>query len=177
MMGMNAWLWSAVFHARDWRSTELLDYFSADLFVVGTLASTICRVFQLRSRSSLGLVWGCLILLYLRHVHQMMTVSFDYGYNTLAAIALGGVGSLLWLWSLLRHRPPYAWKVAACHMGMWAAASFEVWDFPPVFGLIDAHSLWHLSTVPLGFLWYSFLEDDLRAATKLRSHREASKLT
>ena len=31
---------------------------------------------------------------------------------------------------------------------------------PPWRWYLDAHSLWHAATVPLGFLWYSFLSDD-----------------
>ncbi|EPZ34749.1 Per1-domain-containing protein [Rozella allomycis CSF55] len=39
---------------------------------------------------------------------------------------------------------------------------FSVFDFPPYNLLIDAHSLWHLSTIPLVSLWYRFLLQDGR---------------
>jgi post-GPI attachment to proteins factor 3 len=36
----------------------------------------------------------------------------------------------------------------------------ELLDFPPLAGLVDAHSLWHAATIPLTTLWYSFVELD-----------------
>lgn len=33
-------------------------------------------------------------------------------------------------------------------------SSFQLLDFPPILWVFDAHSLWHLSTVPLPLLWY-----------------------
>ena len=36
----------------------------------------------------------------------------------------------------------------------------KIFDFPPRHDLIDAHAVWHGGTIPLGFLWYSFLVDD-----------------
>lgn len=43
------------------------------------------------------------------------------------------------------------------------AGMMEIFDFPPLFGIFDAHSLWHACTVPLGFAWYSFWASDCRA--------------
>lgn len=40
------------------------------------------------------------------------------------------------------------------------AALFEVLDFPPLLGLVDAHSMWHALTVPLTPLWYRFMCED-----------------
>ena len=34
-------------------------------------------------------------------------------------------------------------------------ALLEVLDFPPFFWTIDAHSLWHASTVILPYFWYT----------------------
>jgi len=41
-----------------------------------------------------------------------------------------------------------------------AATTFEVFDFPPWYRVIDAHALWHLSTVPLVVFWWTFLIED-----------------
>ena len=43
----------------------------------------------------------------------------------------------------------------------YASAAFELLDFPPILGLLDAHALWHASTAPLGhLLWVYFVEVD-----------------
>ena len=30
----------------------------------------------------------------------------------------------------------------------------QLLDFPPILWILDAHSLWHFSTIPLPLLWY-----------------------
>ncbi|KOS16471.1 hypothetical protein Malapachy_3583 [Malassezia pachydermatis] len=47
-------------------------------------------------------------------------------------------------------------------LAMFAAPALELFDFPPLFRLLDAHALWHLVTVPLTMLWYHWLADDAR---------------
>ncbi|CAH3022542.1 unnamed protein product, partial [Porites evermanni] len=41
-------------------------------------------------------------------------------------------------------------------------------DFPPILWTFDAHSLWHLGTVPLAYSWYSFLADDARQELSMK---------
>ncbi len=36
----------------------------------------------------------------------------------------------------------------------------ELLDFAPLLWTFDSHSLWHASTAPIHFVWYSFLIDD-----------------
>ncbi|TNY20712.1 Per1-like-domain-containing protein, partial [Rhodotorula diobovata] len=47
-----------------------------------------------------------------------------------------------------------------------ALSALELLDFPPLgpggLRLLDAHALWHLSTVPVVRAWYAFLEKDVR---------------
>ncbi|KAK0547140.1 hypothetical protein OC845_004244 [Tilletia horrida] len=42
------------------------------------------------------------------------------------------------------------------------AMSFEIFDFPPFFRAIDAHSLWHAATIPIIRIWYDWLIRDAR---------------
>ena len=37
---------------------------------------------------------------------------------------------------------------------MMLAMSLEFIDFPPVWGAVDAHSLWHLGTIMPTIIWY-----------------------
>lgn len=41
----------------------------------------------------------------------------------------------------------------------------ETYDFPPYKGYVDAHALWHATTIPLTFLWWSFIRDDAEFRT------------
>ncbi|CAN6934203.1 unnamed protein product [Brassica oleracea] len=45
------------------------------------------------------------------------------------------------------------------------AMLLEIYDFPPYGGYFDAHSIWHLATVPLTILWWSFIRDDAEFRT------------
>ena len=42
------------------------------------------------------------------------------------------------------------------------ASCLEVFDFPPFWRALDAHSLWHAATIPLARMWYSWLIEDAR---------------
>lgn len=161
-VGMNCWLWSAVFHARDTWLTERLDYHCATLMVVYSLFLGLVRTVPLataRAQRRLAVVvFGAMAL----HIAYMNIVKFDYGWNMAVSVAAVVINFAVWLVHCWRHWRPYTWKCLLVALGTISAGLLEVLDFPPVWGrLLDAHSLWHASTVPLGFLWWGFLSDDL----------------
>lgn len=197
VIGVNAWVWSAVFHMRDKPATEKLDYFSAALTILYSLYVAVIRLFRLYQPARLHLqqpasylahrpnwlppqhvlrqLWGALcVLLYLAHVIYLSVIPrFDYSYNVIANLIVGVLHNLLWMSYSFPFFPPrrfefkpqsyipsYAWKPAALVIGMTLATSLELWDFPPWWFTIDAHSLWHLSTVPLAWWWYKFIAED-----------------
>lgn len=123
---------------------------------------------------------------------------FPYGYHVGVAMVLGSIGNLMWiLWSLsfvvklptLRvgrrtlgwpwpygpswnplkgRRPKNAFTPAILTLLTTAAMSLELLDFPPLWRALDAHSLWHLATIPLSAAWWAFLvrdANDLAALT------------
>lgn len=63
----------------------------------------------------------------------------------------------------LRHvyRKKRLFLCLVCQVWFTFAALLEIYDFPPIYDIFDAHSLWHLSTIPLGFLWYKFWSVDI----------------
>lgn len=83
-LSKNAWVWSAVFHSRDTRPTEILDYFSADVLVIYTLFAVIVRarrLFAPRQWVPLALPLLCGLALHFRY---MLYRVFDYGFNVKA---------------------------------------------------------------------------------------------
>lgn len=60
---------------------------------------------------------------------------------------------LCWCWSN-RRTLPYWWKCGLVVVLMHALAMLELLDFPPYLWVLDAHAIWHLSTVPVHFLFY-----------------------
>ena len=108
--------------------------------------------------------------------------SFPYGYHTAFNVILALVHSFSWIgWTSsfyipaiseigwprpyppqdpLKYKSPNA-STPALLVGLTTVAmSFELLDFAPIFRLLDAHAMWHLSTIPLGMAWWHFLASD-----------------
>jgi hypothetical protein len=167
-----AWTASCVFHSRDTWLTERFDYCCADAVVA---LGFICATSRLLAHPGLGIpqhvavhlrsLVSLLTLMALGyHIHYMLMVKFDYGLNMLRCIALGALTSLVWIiWLVLiwKQGHPSAGNLAYFLVLAYAALLFEVLDCPPLAQLLDAHSMWHLSTIPLTFLFYRFIIVDL----------------
>ncbi|XP_055354184.1 post-GPI attachment to proteins factor 3-like [Paramacrobiotus metropolitanus] len=168
LASMNAWFWSAVFHTRDFSFTEKMDYFSALLGVLFSFYAFLLRIYGCGRGKTWIIPAVPLLIFYCYHVHYLSFVRFDYGYNMLANITVGVLNSLGWLLFCItvaltnRHArvPRSVWKCALSVLAVDALMLLELLDFPPFLWTFDAHSLWHLGTIPLPLLWYRFLIDD-----------------
>ena len=60
---------------------------------------------------------------------------------------------LCWCWQN-RGTLPYWWKCGLVVLLLHGLALLELLDFPPMLWILDAHAVWHLSTVPVHFLFY-----------------------
>ncbi|KAK2789768.1 hypothetical protein FQN52_005893 [Onygenales sp. PD_12] len=168
--GLASWIFSMIFHTRDFPVTEKLDYFAAGASVLYGLYLSVIRIFRLDQprphfKPTLRrLLTTTCIALYLAHVSYLSFWSWDYTYNMAANVAVGVVQNLLWTWfSITRYRRQLkSWTAWPGMIVAWIimAMSLELLDFPPWEGLIDAHSLWHLGTVIPTAWWYSFLVKD-----------------
>ena len=117
----------------------------------------------------------CLIT-YIGHVTYLSVLPrFDYTYNMAFNLTLGFTHNILWtVYSLpssfsplprfpfrpKAYRPAFVNKALVFVLLTTAATALELFDFPPWMFIIDAHALWHLSTVPITKLWYDFLVED-----------------
>ncbi|KAH9483617.1 Protein PER1-like protein [Psilocybe cubensis] len=115
-------------------------------------------------------------IMYIAHVSYLLFLPrFDYTYNIVFNTVLGVSHNILWAiyalptsMSFIRrfpsqpksYRPKFVSKAAWFVVLMTAATSLELFDFQPWARTIDAHSLWHLATAPIAFLWYQFLIED-----------------
>ncbi|EEP82461.1 conserved hypothetical protein [Uncinocarpus reesii 1704] len=173
--GMASWIFSMIFHTRDFPLTEKLDYFAAGASVLYGLYLSVVRVFRLdqtrpRVKPTLLRWWSLLCCgLYVGHVSYLSFWTWDYSYNMAANVAVGITQNLLWSgFSISRYRKYMkGWTAWPGMIVAWliVAMSLELLDFPPAWELIDAHSLWHLGTVIPTIWWYTFLikdaQDDL----------------
>lgn len=63
---------------------------------------------------------------------------------------------LCWCWQN-RRTLPYWWKCGLVVLLLHGLALLELLDFPPMLWVLDAHAVWHLSTIPVHFLFYRFV--------------------
>ncbi|KAJ9510355.1 hypothetical protein QJQ45_015828, partial [Haematococcus lacustris] len=171
LLHANAWVCSAVFHCRDTWATERLDYCSADAVVAASLAAACIRAGGLSRPRQAAPVLAAVGVALLAHLRYMLLIKFDYGWNVKVCVAAGVATALVWLlWSWASAHPARGLLLTfllAAH----AALLLELLDFPPLLalgasqgdaklGLLDAHALWHATTVPLTYLFYAFLRRD-----------------
>lgn len=168
--GLASWVFSMVFHTRDFSLTEKLDYFAAGASVMYGLFFAVVRVFRLdrprpssagtnNAASAVVRAWSFLCLsLYLLHIGYLTFIRFDYTYNMAANVVIGILQNLLWTYfSIQRFRKiGRLWAAAPGLIVAWItlAMSMELLDFPPIGGMVDAHAIWHLGTVGPTVLWY-----------------------
>ena len=164
LISSNGWLWSTIFHLRDCEFTMHMDYFSAVAIVFVSMILAIVRFFNIRSQIKQLLVALPIFIFYLFHVLYMLWIKFDFGWNMTICLTAGAIYmGLFFIWGLwcmfVRKRQHAKYAVVACVAGL-AAALLEVIDFPPIFDLFDAHSIWHAATIPIVPLWYCFYRKD-----------------
>lgn len=177
-LGCASWIFSMIFHTRDFNLTEKLDYFAAGASVLYGLYYGVIRVFRLEGevgeekrrargtagrdvnrRATLRRAWTAVcVAAYISHVSYLSFVRFDYTYNMAANVVVGVLQNLLWSgFAIYRYRQTgQVWTLWPLGV-VWfisAAMGLELFDFPPFGGMVDAHSLWHLGTVAPVFWWY-----------------------
>ena len=159
--GFTSWILSMVFHTRDFAITEKLDYFAAGASVLYAFYYAPVRIFRLYTHERRGLLqaWTVFcIALYAAHVGYLSLWRWDYTYNMAANVAVGIAQNALWTYfSISRYLAlKKGWAAWPGLVVAWIvlAMSLELLDFPPLWGVLDAHSLWHLGTVAPTVVWY-----------------------
>ncbi|KAG6635779.1 post-GPI attachment to proteins factor 3 isoform X1 [Carya illinoinensis] len=162
---MNSWFWSVVFHSRDVELTEKLDYSSAVALLGYSLILAILRSFNVRNEATRVMVSAPLLAFVTTHILYLNFYKLDYGWNMKVCVFMGVTQLLLWaIWAgVTRH--PSRWKLWVVVVGGGLAMLLEIFDFPPYQGFMDAHALWHATTIPLTYIWWSFIRDDAEFRT------------
>jgi hypothetical protein len=163
-ISMNAWIWSTLFHTRDKPLTETLDYIAAISLVFSQFACCLIRVgYRTKYMRATLLATFILLSFFIYHAYYLLFIKMDFGYNMTVNVIVGLLNVICWLiWSGVNFASGRVY-VRRCALAVVLAlffVTFELADFPPIAWTIDAHSLWHFSTIFLPILWYRFVVDD-----------------
>jgi hypothetical protein len=92
-------------------------------------------------------------------------VHYFAGLNIKVCVTMGVAQLLIWaVWAGVTHHPSWS-KLWVAVVGGGLAMLLEIYDFPPYHRFVDAHALWHATTIPLTYLWWSFAKDDAEFRT------------
>lgn len=181
LVGMIAWIFSAIYHTRDLFLTEKLDYFFAGATVLTAFNAIFVRVHRLdRHRNFHYLFSTCVCFVFTLHILRLyldwsytynMRFNFFFGvlqYFLLIVVALQNRRSL----SVAENKPSYKYiKNSNLRIDLiWVpillvcytliAISCELFDFFSYTLQIDAHAIWHgLVIIPTFYLYDFFIKD------------------
>lgn len=165
ILAMNSFLWSTVFHSRDFELTERLDYSSAVALVGFSLILALLRTFNVTFEATRVNISAPVISLVTTHISYLNLYELNYGLNMKMSLGMGITTLLIWAFWAARSRHPSRWKAWTVVIGCALSALLEIYDFPPYMGYVDAHALWHAITIPITFFWWSFIKDDAEYRT------------
>ncbi|KAL7130626.1 hypothetical protein ABFS83_13G147300 [Erythranthe nasuta] len=167
LLSMNAWFWSAVSRSIDIDLMEKLDYSSAVALLGYSLILAIIRSMSLRQDAAKVMVAAPLIAFTTTHILYLHNYEMDHGWNMKVSIAMCIAQLLTWsIWAVTT-RHPSRWKLWIVIVGGFLSMLLEVSNFPPYKGLVGARALWHASTIPLTYIWWSFIKDDAEYRTSI----------
>jgi len=150
-------MWSAsLFHTFDIMITERLDYFAMFIGLMVDSINTLVHVLAIRSYGATAAIAFPFLAFGAQHIHFMSTVKFDYGYHVKVCMIIVGVSTTIWcLWIAgNRHRKGIRSMIVSVFC-IPLFALLELFDFPPLWGVLDGHALWHL-TLNVIFYFSSF---------------------
>ncbi|KAH3680242.1 hypothetical protein WICMUC_000423 [Wickerhamomyces mucosus] len=166
IVAMGAWIFSTIFHIRDLIWTERLDYFFAGATVLTSFYGLLIRVLRLdkfaKQRKWIG---NFCIGLYTYHLIRL-NYDWSYTYNMNANITIAILQYILFLILAFKNfkegKPLKLWLIPIILiLSVILGMSFEIFDFINLNWQIDAHAIWHLSTILPSFWLYDFFFNDI----------------
>ncbi|KAG2279593.1 hypothetical protein Bca52824_050813, partial [Brassica carinata] len=142
-----------------------LDYSYAIVVLGFRLIVSILRTFDVWMEAARVMVSAPVLALVTIHVLYINFYKLDYGWNMIVCVAMRVAQLFLWARWTAVSRHPSNWKLWVVVIASGLAMLLEIYDFPPYGGYFDAHSIWHLATVPPTILWWSFIRDDAKFRT------------
>ncbi|XP_042428848.1 post-GPI attachment to proteins factor 3-like [Zingiber officinale] len=166
LLSLNAWFWDAIFHTQSFDLTEKFDYSSSVALLGYSLILAILRTFNVKTEASRVMVAAPLVAFLTTHILYLNFYELDYGLNTKVCLVMGIAQVLLWaIWAGVTRHPSRCKLWVVVVGGAMATLLALLYDFPPYKGYVDSHALWHATSIPLAYLWWSFVSEDAEFRT------------
>ncbi|BHF64223.1 Post-GPI attachment to proteins factor 3 [Sparganum proliferum] len=146
--------------------TERMDYLSAFGYVVALFFVLIMRTLYKQSTPIKVVAASIIFICFVSHAYSLLFTRFGYAQNMQMNLLFGSLTVLGWL--LLPHfafdrlQRVYARYIQLAVTLIGCASIFEIFDFPAILWLFDAHSLWHGSTIGIHYLIVKFAIRDCK---------------
>eukprot|EP00299_Pterocystis_sp_00344_P015868 c7945_g1_i1.p1 GENE.c7945_g1_i1~~c7945_g1_i1.p1 ORF type:complete len:246 (-),score=33.76 c7945_g1_i1:295-1002(-) len=161
---MFAYFSSTLFHIKETKLTERMDYFGAFASLIFSTWIAVTRIFPPNMHSSLAILFTVLPLW---HIAFMTFIKFDYGWHVKLCICIGCLHFISWMfWCFLNPSRPYRMYIILNHLTTLVSLPLELYDFRPLWGHFDAHSLWHCAGIVTTWFWLMFAWSDAQYETK-----------
>ncbi|KAK9698983.1 hypothetical protein RND81_08G145400 [Saponaria officinalis] len=167
ILSMNSWFWSVVFHSRYLELTEKLYYSSTLAFLGFILMISVIRALNITTEAARVMVAAPVIAFVTTHILFLNVVQFDYEWNLGVVAVLATTQLVFWTIYGIRSCQPSRWKLWFSLLGSALAMLLEIIDFPPYKGFIDSHASWQATSIPITYIWWSFIKDDAEYTTAI----------
>eukprot|EP01102_Stenamoeba_stenopodia_P018030 TRINITY_DN6559_c0_g1_i1.p1 TRINITY_DN6559_c0_g1~~TRINITY_DN6559_c0_g1_i1.p1 ORF type:complete len:224 (+),score=37.15 TRINITY_DN6559_c0_g1_i1:370-1041(+) len=163
---INTYTWSTLFHIHENKLTESMDYYSAMIGWSVMSYASILRVFDVRSTNAMAMIAIPFVLRVLYFLYYMTFVVFDYGWTIECVgqfVVLHCILTVPWsIKRLITTQQRHYLLVPLTHLLIVIFLPLELYDFKPVLGHFDGHSLWHGAGVLILYTWTSFINADVK---------------
>lgn len=164
VIALLAWSASAAFHARKIDPFIGFDYGLAFVFISYGVWLAFYRMwweFRGDRDNLMHTFWAiCYFCWVALQVTSTVRGHVHFDDHMQLSIGLSVLHAMVWLLFIIFSGSRSKYFCLFCQAWFGAASLLELYDFPPFWGIFDAHALWHAATIPLGFWWYQFWSQD-----------------
>ncbi|CAK5081774.1 unnamed protein product [Meloidogyne enterolobii] len=163
-IGIITWIASITFHICDHWITEIFDYCAAFTLILYTFYISVCFCFSEYFKEKQNILSIGFISFYFGYLTNIYSKPlFNYSFHMKCCILIGlltGFIFLFWIFfEYLKGKKRISLLILILTLFIsFLSASFDAFfDFPPIFWIFDAHSFFHLFSIPIPLLWAEFL--------------------
>ncbi|TKY49379.1 Post-GPI attachment to proteins factor 3 [Spatholobus suberectus] len=167
-LSLNSCFWSVIFHSRYCELTERLDYSSSVVLLGYSLILAILRGLNVKDEATRVMISAPLIAFVTTHIMYLNFFKLDLEWNFKVCVPLTVAQLFTWAaWRDASHHP--SWRKLMFVLAFSGfAMPLRVHELSPFQGLLDQHAFKHAITIPLTYLWWSFIKADAAFLTSER---------